>query len=50
LKRGRLVYATCSVFRDENEEIIAALLGKRDDFRNLDCRDLLTQQGIDVET
>ncbi|MDQ3744758.1 MAG: methyltransferase domain-containing protein, partial [Acidobacteriota bacterium] len=38
LKRGgRLVYSTCSVEREENEEVVAALLGSRPDFEQVEA-------------
>ncbi|MDQ3917464.1 MAG: 16S rRNA (cytosine(967)-C(5))-methyltransferase RsmB [Acidobacteriota bacterium] len=38
LKRGgRLVYSTCSVEREENEEVVAALLGSRADFEQVEA-------------
>jgi len=47
---GRLVYATCSLLAEENEDIVAAFLADRGDFRILHCQDLLMQQGIALET
>jgi 16S rRNA (cytosine967-C5)-methyltransferase len=47
---GRLVYATCSLLGEENEDIVAAFLAERDDFGLLNCRELLAQQGIALET
>jgi 16S rRNA (cytosine967-C5)-methyltransferase len=47
---GRLVYATCSLLTEENEDIVAAFLADRGDYRILHCRDLLMQQGIALET
>ena len=32
---GRLVYSTCSVEREENEEVVASFLGAREDFRQV---------------
>ncbi|MGH8662455.1 MAG: RsmB/NOP family class I SAM-dependent RNA methyltransferase [Burkholderiales bacterium] len=48
--RGRLVYATCGLLAEENEDIIAAFLAERGDFRKLHCQELLLQQGIALET
>ena len=47
---GRLVYATCSLLTEENEDIVAAFLADRGDFRKLHCGELLGQQGIALET
>jgi 16S rRNA (cytosine967-C5)-methyltransferase len=47
---GRLVYATCSLLAEENEDVVAAFLAERDDFRKLHCQELLEQQGINLET
>jgi 16S rRNA (cytosine967-C5)-methyltransferase len=32
---GKLLYATCSVFRQENEQVVAAFLTQRPDARRL---------------
>ena len=47
---GRLVYATCSLLAEENEDIVAAFLEERSDFRAISCQDVLAQQGIALET
>jgi 16S rRNA (cytosine967-C5)-methyltransferase len=47
---GRLVYATCSLLAEENEDIVAAFLTERGDFTKLTCQELLEQQGITLET
>lgn len=48
---GRLVYATCSLLAEENEEIVddflAAQAGR---FRLLDCQTVLAAQGISLAT
>jgi 16S rRNA (cytosine967-C5)-methyltransferase len=46
---GRLVYATCSLLAEENEEIVASFLGKNPAFSELDCGELLRNQGIDLD-
>jgi len=38
---GRLVYSTCSLEREENEDVVAELMAGRDDLRLLDCREQL---------
>ena len=47
---GRLVYATCSLLREENEDIVAAFLSSHDQFQRLSCKELFEQQGIALET
>jgi 16S rRNA (cytosine967-C5)-methyltransferase len=47
---GRLVYATCSVLREENEELVAAFLATNAEFRTLHCGELLVGQGIGPDT
>jgi len=47
---GRLVYATCSLLPDENEEIVAAFLGAHPAFRALDCGELLARLSIPLST
>lgn len=47
---GRLVYATCSLLAEENEDIVSAFLAERGDFGTLNCQELLAQQGIALET
>ena len=47
---GRLVYATCSLLHEENEDIVDSFLATHQEFHRLSCNDLLRQQGIAVET
>ena len=44
---GRLVYATCSVLPQENEEIAEAFSKAHPDFELLDMRELLTQLKVE---
>jgi 16S rRNA (cytosine967-C5)-methyltransferase len=47
---GRLVYATCSLLAAENEDIVAAFLAERGDFRQLDCSEILREARIALDT
>ena len=47
---GRLVYATCSLLNEENEEIVAAIVAEHPQFALLDCGTLLKQQRIALDT
>jgi 16S rRNA (cytosine967-C5)-methyltransferase len=47
---GRLVYATCSILRDENEAVVDAFAAERREFRQLSCAELLSAQRIPVDT
>jgi 16S rRNA (cytosine967-C5)-methyltransferase len=43
---GRLLYATCSMLRQENDEVVDAFHARRPEFRPLSCSALLAGQGI----
>ena len=45
---GRLVYATCSLLADENEQIVQDFLARQPDFTLLPAGDILARQGIDL--
>ncbi|MBZ0091832.1 MAG: RsmB/NOP family class I SAM-dependent RNA methyltransferase [Sulfuricellaceae bacterium] len=47
---GRLVYATCSLLPEENEEVVEAFLAAHPDYRLIDCSDILKQQRIPLDT
>jgi 16S rRNA (cytosine967-C5)-methyltransferase len=47
---GRLVYATCSVLPEENEEIVARFLAAHPGYRQLHCGELLAGEGITLDT
>jgi 16S rRNA (cytosine967-C5)-methyltransferase len=47
---GRLIYATCSILREENEDIVSGFLADHGDFGELHCGDLLGRQGIPLDT
>jgi 16S rRNA (cytosine967-C5)-methyltransferase len=46
---GRLVYATCSILSEENEAVVDAFIGRRPEFRELSCGELLRAQRISLE-
>jgi 16S rRNA (cytosine967-C5)-methyltransferase len=43
---GRLVYATCSLLREENEDIVAGFLAAEPAFGVVPAGEVLRQQGI----
>ena len=45
---GRLVYATCSLLAEENEEVVSAFLAAHPDFVALNAAEILSRQGINV--
>jgi 16S rRNA (cytosine967-C5)-methyltransferase len=47
---GRLVYATCSILAEENEQVVAAFCARHPQFDTLDCDALLAQQKIALAT
>jgi len=47
---GRLVYATCSLLAEENEDIVTAFLAEHAGFRPLDCSDILRDARIALDT
>lgn len=47
---GRLVYATCSILREENEAIAEAFLAAQPRFRRVSCAELLAAQRIALDT
>jgi len=47
---GRLVYATCSLLAEENQDIVNAFLDQHPDFNLLNCSEILKQQHIDLDT
>ena len=46
---GRLVYATCSILAEENEDIVDAFLATHADFSRLSAQELLSAQGIVID-
>ncbi|HLA34191.1 MAG TPA: RsmB/NOP family class I SAM-dependent RNA methyltransferase [Rhodocyclaceae bacterium] len=46
---GRLVYATCSILREENEDIVDAFLAAHPNFHRLSCKETLAAQNIVVD-
>jgi len=47
---GRLIYSTCSLLRDENEQIAESFLAAHPDFKLLNTAEILKQQQIDLDT
>lgn len=47
---GRLVYATCSILREENRDVVDAFLAAHPQFAPLDCAGLFRTQGIPLDT
>ncbi len=47
---GRLVYATCSFLRAENQDVVAVFLAAHPHFRLLPANDVLRQQQIALDT
>jgi 16S rRNA (cytosine967-C5)-methyltransferase len=47
---GRLIYATCSLLRDENENIAEAFLSANTDFVLVPASEILSQQQIKLDT
>lgn len=45
---GRLVYATCSLLPEENQQIVEHFLTNHPQFSTLDCSELLAQQKINL--
>ena len=46
---GRLVYATCSILREENEAIIERFSDAHPQFKPLSARAVLAEQGIEID-
>ena len=44
------MFATCSVLREEGEEIAAKFLAAHEDFVQLSCADILKAQGVALDT
>jgi 16S rRNA (cytosine967-C5)-methyltransferase len=47
---GRLVYATCSLLREENEDIVEEFLAAQPAFRSISAQEVLDTQRIALET
>ena len=47
---GRLVYATCSILREENEDVAADFQARQPEFVLLPCSELLAMQRIALDT
>jgi len=49
-KGGRLVYATCSILPEENEQVVEAFLAAHPGFTLLNCAEVLAQQHVALDT
>ncbi|ANQ86281.1 hypothetical protein dqs_3254 [Azoarcus olearius] len=47
---GRLVYATCSLLAEENDEIVDAFVAAHPEFRPVDAEAVLARQGVALAT
>jgi 16S rRNA (cytosine967-C5)-methyltransferase len=47
---GRLVYATCSILREENEQVVEGFARAHPEFSALSCAELLAAQRIPLDT
>lgn len=47
---GRLVYATCSLLREENEQIVEQFLARNSTFKLAPASEVLRSQGIELDT
>jgi 16S rRNA (cytosine967-C5)-methyltransferase len=47
---GRLIYATCSLLQEENEQIADAFLASHPDYALVNANHILAQQKIDLDT
>ena len=47
---GRLVYATCSLLREENEAIVEGFLAAHPEFKALNAAEILAQQKVELNT
>jgi len=45
---GRLVYGTCSLLAEENEDVVARFLAAHPDFHLVPAKDVLARQGVSV--
>jgi 16S rRNA (cytosine967-C5)-methyltransferase len=45
---GRLLYVTCSLLREENEDVIADFLAEHGDYTPIDAHGILTRRGISL--
>ena len=45
---GRLVYATCSLLREENDDVVAEFLQQQQEFSVLPAGDILARRNVAV--
>ncbi|HET9662700.1 MAG TPA: RsmB/NOP family class I SAM-dependent RNA methyltransferase, partial [Burkholderiales bacterium] len=48
--RGRLVYATCSLLAEENEDVVEGFLAAHPHYERIDCAEILRAQRVDLDT
>jgi 16S rRNA (cytosine967-C5)-methyltransferase len=46
---GRLVYATCSLLAEENEDVVDTFLKEHPEFTPVHCGKILRQQGVEID-
>ncbi|MES2355221.1 MAG: RsmB/NOP family class I SAM-dependent RNA methyltransferase [Pseudomonadota bacterium] len=46
---GRLVYGTCSLLREENEDVVEGFLSKHADFVKVNAQEVLAKQQVNIE-
>lgn len=49
-EQGRLVYATCSILPEENEQQVERFLAEHPEFEQLDCGELLAAAKVNLNT
>ena len=47
-KGGRIVYATCSMLKQENQDVVDDFLSRHPEFERLNATDVLAKQGVEL--